>query len=136
MDIFVYGTLLDAKVRRLVTGRSLAIEPALIRGFQLRRALGCRFPILVARSSGRVRGALFRAPLGPAFDRLIAFEAGYALRPVAANARGRAKAAHLFLPAGAYHKATREGWRLNVWRRRDRADFLFRIRRWRASPRF
>lgn len=135
MNIFVYGTLLDAKVRRLVTGRSLAIEPALIRGFQLRRALGCRFPILVARPSGRVQGALLRAPSGPAFDRLIAFEAGYALRPVAANARGRIKAAHLFLPAGAYHKATRQGWRLDSWRRRDRAGFLFRIRRWRSSPR-
>jgi hypothetical protein len=127
--VFVYGTLLDARVRRLVTGRPLALALATLRGFEVRRALGRRFPILVRRRAGRVRGGLIAVDPGPALDRLNAFESGYDLRPVAVNACGHAVLAQVFLPQGSRLKPVREAWRLGAWRACDRADFLFQIRK-------
>lgn len=95
MILFVYGTLLDARVlRRMagVKGLERRLRPARLAGFRRVHLRGTPYPTLL-RGAGEVQGALLRVSGAP-LARLSAYEGpSYALHPLRVmTARGPVRA--------------------------------------------
>lgn len=129
--LFVYGTLLDPAVRRLVTGRRDRCAPAPARIGHWRRIAiaGVSYPILVRRPAGVVRGLMLRGLEPRALARLDAYETDEYVRlpAVVATAAGRRRTM-LYATARPVVAAPRR-WSLADWRMRHRRAFLDRLRR-------
>lgn len=138
--VFVYGTLMDTEVLALALGRQpdgLGQEAASIAGYARRRVQGQRYPMLIARSAGKVDGVLIDG-LAPAdINRLRAFEGrGYLLGPCRVITRTGRRAAWVFLPDPHSPVPLRDsgtGWDLGRWRERDKPGFLASLGRSAAS---
>jgi hypothetical protein len=89
MRLFVFGTLMDPDVMRLVVGRGMetaAPAPARLSGYAARRAFGETFPILVAQP-GAVAEGLIVGPFDERELERIRFFDGeeFEMRPVSAS---------------------------------------------------
>jgi gamma-glutamylcyclotransferase (GGCT)/AIG2-like uncharacterized protein YtfP len=135
MRLFVYGTLLDEELRRLVIGRDVALAAATLPGWRRLAVIGAPFPMIERDPAGSVAGAVTE-PLGAReMARLRHYEGdGYEL--VAADirdARGAGSAAQVFVPrAGRYVGAG--AWDLAAWQRDHRAATLDRLSAYRWPP--
>lgn len=131
MQLFVYGTLMDRDVLRVVLGRSFPaehIEIAEIAGFRRVYVPGCNYPMLLAHhGSGRVEGLLVHGLDVECVHRLMVFEGSeYHLVPMmVANAEGHAVRAGVFLCDRSVPPGHRD-WFLEVWVRRYKRLFLRR----------
>lgn len=74
--LFVFGTLLDAELRRLVLGRDAAQEAAILPGWAVERSAEGDWPILVERSGAAARGLLLSAGTAE-LDRAHFYESGF-----------------------------------------------------------
>ena len=125
--LFVYGTLRDPDVRRLVLGRPVEPAdalPATAPGLAAVFYPGRTYPALVAVPDGAAPGTLLTG-LSPAdLAVLDAFEGPeYARRPVEVIVNGGPRAADVYWPAtGIAADAPR--WRLAEWVSRHKAAFL------------
>jgi gamma-glutamylcyclotransferase (GGCT)/AIG2-like uncharacterized protein YtfP len=92
MRLFVYGTLCDARLRRRLAGRALAVQPAELPGWRRVRLRFTPYPTL-RRARARVAGLLLQAD-AVTLRRFAAYEgARYRLRPVRVRRDGRTVAA-------------------------------------------
>lgn len=139
MDVFFYGTLMDAEVRRLALGReaaALRLEPARLPGYRRMAKLRSSAPVIVRRRGAAVDGLLARG-LGPAaLARLCHFEGRqYRLMPRRVRlSDGRAVTAMVYLGAGRI-PVRRVAWRLAWWQRRHKRAFLRLMALWMAAYR-
>lgn len=133
--LFVFGTLLDADLRRVVLGPHdrPVLSSAHLRGFARQRVAGESFPMLVPAPGGLVEGALIGG-LGPqALARLRFYEGpGYALRPLTveghgAPARRRRSRARVFLATGRLRDSG-QAWCLRAWQSGDKSRALLEAR--------
>lgn len=134
---FFYGTLMDAKVRVAVLGpgaSALPVEPARLMGYRRLYARGARYPVLVAAdepTEANVVDGLLVHRIDPAAEqRLIRYE-GDAYRRgevMVVRRRSGTVCARCFLPVTA-DLADPRPWNPMIWRRRDRALYLSRVRR-------
>lgn len=131
MQLFVYGTLLDPDVRRIVMQQDVPrenIEEASIHGFRRVHMPGRNWPMLLAHhGSGRVDGVVLHGLDAQALHRLVVFEGDeYHLVPMAVmDSEGYAVRAGVFVgdrrvPPG-HHD-----WFLEIWVRRHKRTFLRR----------
>lgn len=131
MQIFVYGTLMDADVLRVVLGRPYPMdsaEYAEIKGFRRVYVPGRNYPMLSAHhGAGTVDGLLLHGLDAKGVHRLAVYEGTeYHLVPLmVTDHEGYAVRAGVFLcdrsvPAG--HR----DWFLPVWTRRYKRPFLRR----------
>ncbi len=77
LSIFVFGTLMDPKIRFRVLGRTIPsawVRPAWVMGFVRQPVLGRSYPMLVPRPRGRVRGQVIRNLSPRDLARLDAYE--------------------------------------------------------------
>jgi gamma-glutamylcyclotransferase (GGCT)/AIG2-like uncharacterized protein YtfP len=124
----VYGTLLDADVRRLVMGAAWRVpgRPARLPGWARFYVAGAAYPGIRVRPGAAVDVELFDDPPPVLLARVDRFEgAEYRrclLRVVGAD--GRAEEAWLYVPAPGLALSARP-WRLDAaWRRRHKPAFL------------
>lgn len=133
MQLFVYGTLMDRDVLRVVLGRATLtehMEEAEISGFRRVHVPGRNYPMLLAHhGSGRVSGMLLHGLDVEAVHRLMVFEGPeYHLVPLmVANAEGFAVRAGVFLCDRSVPPGRRD-WFPEVWTRRHKRLFLRRAR--------
>ncbi len=139
MDLFFYGTLMDADVRRLVMGVSaegLRLEPARLRGYRRVAKDRSTAPVLVPRPGAWVEGILARGLERREVARLCHFEGrNYRLAPCALRlGGGQQAAAYVFLGARRLRHG-RLAWRLVPWQRRHKRAFLRLMGLWMAAYR-
>jgi hypothetical protein len=119
MRIFFFGSLMDRDFLGLVLGREvdgLVLEPAVLRGFQRRRAKGETFPILVPHVDGRVDGVVVEGFAPEDVARLSYYETtDYALHPFPVETAEHRREAHVFL-ATEKLEAEDHDWHYEHWR--------------------
>lgn len=131
MQMFVYGTLLDPDVRRIVLQQDIPadrVEDAAISGFRRVYVPGRNWPMLLAHhGSGRVEGVLLHGLDAAAVHRLVVFEGDeYHLVPMpVSDSEGYVVRAGAFLVDRKVPPGHRD-WFLEVWRRRHKRSFLRR----------
>ncbi len=131
MQIFVYGTLMDPDVLRVVLGRPWPtdlLQQAEITGFRRVHLPGRNYPMLLPHhGSGRVSGLLVHGLDADAVHRLVVYEGReYHLVPhLVTDAEGYAVRAGVFLCDRSVPPGHRD-WFLEVWVRRYKRLFLRR----------
>ncbi|MBY0431910.1 MAG: gamma-glutamylcyclotransferase [Rhodospirillales bacterium] len=125
--MFFFGTLMDADVLRLVTGRDLTVEQAEIARFRRVFVHNRNYPMLVPHPSGRVPGMLAHDLDRDAVTRLLLFEGHeYHLVPLRVlSNEGHPLLAGTFLCDRVVLPGHQE-WHLSVWQRRFKRPFLRR----------
>ena len=134
MQLFFYGTLLDADLRRAVLGAGaerIELRPAVLPGFRCTRSSYGDFPVLLRRSGGRVKGALAEG-----FDRTDLLRIGnfegedYApARALVIGEDGRRRRAWIYL-ANLPGPVERRPWSLRGWQLRSKSRLMARVRLW------
>jgi Gamma-glutamyl cyclotransferase, AIG2-like len=137
MDLFFYGTLIDADVRRMVLGPAaarLALTPARLGGYRRMAKRHSTAPNLAARKGATVHGVLARGIGRRELARLCHYEGrNYRLsRCVVRLADGESVRAMVYLCDGQI-SARRGGWRLDAWQRRHKRAFLRVMSLWMAA---
>ena len=131
MHLFCYGTLMDMDVLAAVLRRdvsSISSFPAGLAGFRRVRARDHTFPILLPSPGDRVEGLLLAALEPEDITRLDAYEGpGYARHVVEVSTGRGPERAEIYLPHMVLEDSG-EGWDLEEWRRRWRADLLRELR--------
>ena len=74
MDLFAYGTLMDADVWSRVAQEKCESRPAVLHGYEARRLRGVTFPGLVECEGGITPGLIYFDVSAPALARLDAYE--------------------------------------------------------------
>lgn len=133
MRLFFYGTLLDSDVRLLVLGpgaAAMALTPALLPGWQRRKARGRSYPIILRDPAGTVDGAVTSPLDAAAVAKLSAYEGpGYTLNACQVTlSGGSAVAAHVYQPTERL-AADDAAWDLADWQLAEKSKFLERLRR-------
>ena len=139
MDLFFYGTLMDADVRRLALGagaEGLRLEAARLYGYRRMAKRRSTAPVLVPRPGAWVEGILARGLDRRQVARLRHFEGcNYRLTPCAVRVGGGHEAGALvFLGVGRL-PLNRLAWRLAPWQRRHKRAFLRLMAMWMAAHR-
>ena len=138
-DLFFYGTLMDADVRRLVLGASaerLRLEPARLHGYRRMAKDRSTAPLLVPGPGMWVEGLLARGLDRTQVARLCHFEGrNYRLAPCALRLDGRQHAAAFVFLGAARLPRARRAWRLAPWQRRHKRAFLRLMGLWMAAYR-
>lgn len=133
MRFFFYGTLLDYDVAALVLGRRLppmAFTAASLPGHARRRAKGVSYPIIVQDPGGKVLGAVVSGLSPSDVARLAEFEGpGYRIAPIKVSIAGSLTTVSVFEPVEHRLQPTVGSWNLADWQRRDKRNFVGRIRR-------
>jgi gamma-glutamylcyclotransferase (GGCT)/AIG2-like uncharacterized protein YtfP len=110
---FAYGTLQFPEVMRLVVGRTLPAEPAVLEGYGRYLVRGQTFPGLVAEAGSSTPGALYRDLDPDAVARLDRFEDDFYERrtvSVTTGAGARVSAFAYVVPEGRSEMLSREPW--------------------------
>ncbi len=132
--LFVYGTLLDADLRRALLGpgaQHLNETTAALIGYRRVAQPGGTYPTLRRDPAARVDGSVLVGLDRTMEARLVAYESDeflYARRPVQVAGRGPVMAG-LFLPR--LPPPAGPPWDLEDWRRRHKARALRRAAHWR-----
>lgn len=139
MDLFFYGTLMDADVRRLVLGpgaERMRLEPARLYGYRRVAKRRSTAPVLISRQGAWVQGFLARRLDSRQVARLRHFEGcNYRLASCAVRLSGGEQAsAYVFLGAGD-GALGQDSWRLAPWQRRHKHAFIRQMALWMAAYR-
>jgi len=128
--LFVYGTLRDPDLFRLVVGRPLAVfrpRPFRLAGWRAAKPARAPFPVLTQAPQSHAAGLILAPMDAGSLARLIRYEGpGYALRPL--KRLSSHDLLHAFLPLGA-PEAHADDWRLEEWTALHKAETLSAIRR-------
>jgi Gamma-glutamyl cyclotransferase, AIG2-like len=124
MRLFFFGSLMDADLLALVTGRAatdFSTALAVLHGFERRRAIGESFPIIVPHPGGRVDGVLVQDLTDADLARVQFFEGSdYALHPFTVDCAGERVEVQVFLPT-ARLEAEEATWDFEAWVETERA---------------
>ncbi len=130
MRYFVYGTLLDADVRRAVLGKAvvrLHLRPATLKGFRRVAAPGRCYPTLRPDPRGQVDGAVLDGVTPAMAERLARYE-GEEYRVIRHRVKvaGASLEALVFVPRAGRPPAG-PTWDLIRWQTRHKRSFLREI---------
>ena len=118
MRIFFFGSLMDRDFLGLVLGRDVSglhLEPAVLHGFQRRRARGETFPVLVPHPGGEVAGLVIEGVSPDEVGRLCYYETpDYALHPYLVETSADRSPAHVFVATGRLD-AEDTHWEFEAW---------------------
>jgi Gamma-glutamyl cyclotransferase, AIG2-like len=118
MRIFFFGSLMDRDFLGLVLGRDISdlhLEPAVLHGFQRRRARGETFPVLVPYPGGEVAGVVIDSVSPEEVRRLCYYETpDYALHPYPVETAAARSHAHVFIATGRLD-AEDVHWEFEAW---------------------
>lgn len=130
---FVYGSLLDRDVTALVVGRRLpprAWVPARLAGFSRRKVEGASYPIAIRDPKGTVEGAVVGGFSRREVDRLKAYEGPrYHIVPLKVRVHGRITTVLVCEPRVKAFQPVGGAWSLEDWQRRDKRNFVNRLRK-------
>ncbi len=116
MHLFVFGTLLDPDLRRIVLGKETTARPAQLADHAVRRAAGHDWPAIVAKPGGVASGLLLYVD-AEAAARADFYEAGHGATACAVEVR----ADDDLVPARLYRASETAGegeadaWQLEAW---------------------
>lgn len=139
MRLFVYGTLRDADLRRIVLAgwQGLAV-PALLRGCGVVQVIGASYPALRSRAAACVRGLILTGIDPSTLARIGHYESDeyrIALRQPVVDGIGPVDT--LIFLACRDVALSKRVWRLEVWRCRHKTAALLQtdawMARWRAD---
>ena len=118
MRIFFFGSLMDRDFLGLVLGcdiSALHLEPAVLHGFQRRRARGETFPVLVPHPGGEVAGLVIEGVSPDEVARLCYYETpDYALHPYPVETTVDRSHAHVFIATGRL-EVDEAHWEFEAW---------------------
>jgi len=118
MRIFFFGSLMDRDFLGLVLGRDVSdlhLEPAVLHGFQRRRARGETFPVLVPHPGGEVAGLVIEGVSADEVGRLCYYETpDYALHPYPVETAVERSHAHVFIATGRLDVEDAH-WEFDAW---------------------
>lgn len=128
MDLFVYGTLRNARLMAAVSGGSVSAVPATLDGFAVSPLRDDVVPMIAACPGARVEGVLYRGLDLRQRQRLDLFEGafGYALISVQVQTAAGTHAAQMYLPPGKAEAATGQ-WSLDAWENNHLAPMLHAV---------
>jgi hypothetical protein len=130
---FVYGSLLDRDLTAVVVGRRLpptAWVPATMTGFSRRKAKGVSYPVAIRDPKGTVEGAVVGGFSRKEVERLTAYEGPrYQIVPLKVRLHGRIKTVSVCEPKVKAFQPVDGTWSLTVWQRRDKRNYMARIRK-------
>jgi hypothetical protein len=128
MRFFFYGTLLDDALRRVVIGRDVALDEAMLPGWRRRGVVGKHYPMIERDAAARVDGGVTENLASSEIARLRHYEGdGYEL--ITATIRDRSGVgipAAIFVPAAGSLVAAGD-WSLGNWQREHRRGVLERL---------
>ncbi len=136
LGLFVYGTLMDADVRRLVIGRPLETEqtqPATLKNMRRVYIAGRVYPMVVPRRGDSVEGLLLSGLSAEDYERLDDFEGGDYRRerqPVWLADAPEPVNAWLYRTRGVGPQPSPRPWALEAWQAREKTQFLREARVW------
>ena len=129
--LFLFGTLRDPELFAVVFGRPLAAVAAAearLEEHAAVHALGCPYPVVVARPGRAAPGLVVDGLAATEIERAAFYESTlYELRPVLVIAAAGARAARAFFPTAAL-PASDETWHLPVWQRQAKRHALAEAR--------
>ena len=116
MDLFVYGTLRDARVRAAVAGEAGDVEPARLEGWAVRPLASEVVPLLVPAPGEVADGLVWRGLTTAQADRLALYEGafGYRLTPLTVKTDAGAVPAHVWRPPETAEVGAGD-WSLEDW---------------------
>ena len=118
-SVFLFGTLRDAALRRIVLGADVPLWPARLAGWEVRRVAEGDWPVLVPAQAAVAEGGLAR--LTPdALARADYYESlfGYTRVPVTVEGAAGPEPADIWRPSGggsAVAEGLSEAWSLSAW---------------------
>ncbi len=120
IHVFLFGTLRDPVVRRVVLGAEVPVAQAIVQGAAVRKVAAGDWPVLVEAERGRAEGLVAALP-EQALARADWYEGlfGYARRPVTAQTAKGAVEAQAWHPP--QPPATEGAWDLGAWQARHGA---------------
>ena len=126
-DLFFYGTLRAAKIRKKVLGYDVPdaqLLSARLRGFEVRRVSGAFYPMIVANASDDiVEGLVMTAIDSGDLDRLDRFEGeDYRRTHVLAEISGQPCPVQVYQPSA--HLLPAERWDFHRWYENELEQFL------------
>ena len=124
IGLFVYGTLMDADLRRLVCGVDDVAppKPAYAAGWRTVYMTGEAFPTLLPAPYGEVEGLSLPAPSEYVWRRLVVYEgAPYVPGTILVVVRGKEAERLTFVTR---QNVPIRNWRLAVWQRRHKRTLL------------
>jgi hypothetical protein len=128
--LFVYGTLRDPDLFRLVVGRPLSVfspRPLRLAGWRAAKLANVPFPVLMQAPQSHAAGLVLGPVDAGSLARLVRYEGpSYALRPL--KRLCSQDMLHVFLPLAA-PEARADDWRLEEWTALQKAETLSAIRR-------
>ena len=78
MNLFAYGTLIYPQIWQQVVGRDFRRLPGVLTGFEVYRAKGELFPVMIAGdSAAEVRGIVYCGLDAPSVARIDQYESGF-----------------------------------------------------------
>lgn len=116
MNLFIYGTLLDDRLRRLVAGCQLDGSPAVLAGYRVEREQGGQLPVLCRGEGDQASGLILKDVPQAALDRLDAYEIPFGYQRITEQISG--------IPVGVYlppatMRTDGTAWALANWQATD-----------------
>lgn len=127
MDIFTYGTLMDADIMSRVSGQTLECRAATLSGYVRKRMAGEAYPAILSDAESTVSGQLYRGVNTEAIQRLDAFEGDHYDRRVVTLKleNGEQHEAQVYaLKDEFYHLASQDDWTLEWFLKHGKTDFM------------
>ena len=127
--LFVYGTLRDGEVFRLITGldsREVGAVPARAPGHVAMKVAGASYPVLVAAAGEVAEGLVLTRLPAATLSPLDRYEGpGYRRAPLTVETAGGPVAAQVYVATAP--PATDGRWSIETWTARSKARFLAAI---------
>ena len=120
VDVFVYGTLRSADLRRAVTGTSGDVVPAMLRGYAVAPVAGDVVPLIHPAADRVAAGLLWRGLTAEQMERLALFKGAYGYDLVSVTVAlpdGADVEAQMWLPPATLTTGAGD-WSLEAWQDR------------------
>ena len=125
MQLFVYGTLMDAEIMSHVAGGHFFSRSAKLEGYRRRRVRGEVYPAIVPCPDETVSGRVYFSLSPAALERLDQFEGQqYERCPVTVTCAAGSLPVQAYILAPAYHdRLSSETWELTTFQRSGKILF-------------
>ncbi|MDJ0992587.1 MAG: gamma-glutamylcyclotransferase [Dinoroseobacter sp.] len=116
-SLFVFGTLRDHDLLRIVIGREVATEPASLAGHKVTTVAGEDFPICLPRSGSTAEGLLVSGLSDSEIVRLDFYETGfgYSRAQYGISVAEKTVTAEMYAPDGEVLQPSDAPWSLEAW---------------------
>jgi gamma-glutamylcyclotransferase (GGCT)/AIG2-like uncharacterized protein YtfP len=126
MNLFAYGTLMDADIMAQVSGAEHRSQRAVLHGYVRKTVIGEVYPAIILREGCSVEGTIYYDVSSVSFERLDNFEGALYLRtdvPVICDDGESVVAETYVITESALHQLSTEDWSFDRFLSKDKVFF-------------